>query len=310
MWLASLSGAFLGGALGANDAANCFGTAVSSRMVPWRRATVLTACFVVLGAASQGAAGLATLQGLVRQETLQAGLTALAAGLTVAGMTLLRLPVSASQAVVGAMVGAALTAGQRPDPGTLGRIVLCWVGTPVGAMAAAVGVYHALRWPIRRWRPSLFTLDPILRAGLVLCGCYGAHALGANNVANVASFLAADPRLGPRGAVLVGGLSIAAGALLFSRGVMLTVGRGITPLDPFSALVVVLAEAVTVHFYALAGVPVSTSQAVVGAVLGIGLVRGVQILNLRVLGRVALGWVLTPLAGAAVSALLAAVAGG
>jgi PiT family inorganic phosphate transporter len=207
------------------------------------------------------------------------------------------------------MLGATLAAGELPDLGRLGKIVVCWVGTPLGAMLVAFLLYHLLRWPLCRLRLSLFTLDPLLRLGLLVCGCYGAHALGANNVANVASFLVADPRLGPDAAVLLGGLAIAAGILAFSRGVMLTVGRGITPLDPFSALVVVLAQAVTVHFYALAGVPVSTSQAIVGAVLGMGLVKGVQIFNLRVLRHVFLGWLMTPIAAAAFGAGLGAAFG-
>jgi PiT family inorganic phosphate transporter len=306
--LTLLAGSFLGGSLGANDAANCFGTAVSARMVAWRQAAMLAAVFVVLGAVSQGEAGLETLRGLTLHGNHTAGLTALAAGLTVATMTVFALPVSTSQAVVGALLGVSLTAGERPDLGTLGKIVLCWVGTPVGAMLMSWVVYHALRWLLRRLHLSLFSRDAVLRFGLLVCGCYAAHALGANNVANVATFLIADPRLAPREAILIGGLTIAAGALAFSRRVMLTVGRGITQLDGFSALVVVLAQAVTVHFYAWLGVPVSTSQAIVGAVLGLGLVRGVQILDLRVLGHVLLGWVLTPTVAAIASATLAALA--
>jgi PiT family inorganic phosphate transporter len=221
-------------------------------------------------------------------------------------MTLLRLPVSASQAVVGAMVGVSVLGGGL-NRGPLGKIVLCWVGTPLGAMLMAFVLYFILRLPLRWLRPSLFTMDPILRLGLLACGCYGAHALGANNVANVASFLIAGGGLTPSAAVAVGGVTIALGILLFSRGVMMTVGRGITPLDGFSALVVVLAQGVTVHLYALLGVPVSTSQAMVGAVLGMGLVKGVQILNLGTLGRVLLGWAMTPFVAAALGAGLAVV---
>ena len=307
--LTLLAGSFLGGGLGANDAANCFGTAVSSRLVSWRHAAVLAAVFVVLGAVTQGEAGLATLQGLTQQSATAAGLAALAAGLTVAGMTALRLPVSASQAVVGAMLGASVLGG-RVDTGQLDKIVLCWVGTPLGAMLMACVLYHVLRLPLMWLRLSTFTRDPVLRVGLILCGCYSAHALGANNVANVASFLIADGRLTPHLAVAFGGLTIAAGILLFSRGVMITVGRGITPLDGFSALVVVLAQGVTVHLYALLGVPVSTSQAIVGAVLGMGLGKGVQILNLRTLGHVLLGWVMTPVVAAVLGAVLAILVAG
>ena len=75
---------------------------------------------------------------------------------------------------------------------------------------------------------------------------------------------------------------------------METVGRKLIRLDPFSALIVVLAEAVTVHFYTVVGVPVSTSQAIVGAVLGIGIVKGINTLSRRTLMNVFIGWFFTP----------------
>lgn len=305
--LGLLAGLFLGWSLGANDAANCFGTAVSSRMVSWRHAAILAAVFVVVGATLQGQAGLETLQALTSAEGAAAGRAALAAALTMAALTLLRLPASASQAVVGAYVGNGLAAGQV-SLAPLVKIVACWVGTPIGAMLLAAVLYHLLRWPLRRLRPSLFDQDRILHLGLVLCGCYSAHALGASNVANVASFLVQTSTMTAPTAVALGGLAMALGVLTFSRGVMLTVGRGITPLGAFAALVVVLAAALTVHLYALLGVPVSTTQAMVGAVLGISLVKGVHILNLRNLSRVLAAWVVAPLGAAALGALFAAMA--
>ena len=85
---------------------------------------------------------------------------------------------------------------------------------------------------------------------------------------------------------------------------MLAVGRDITPLDPFSAFIVVLAEAVTVHVYAWIGVPVSTSQAVVGAVVGVGLTKHASAISGSALLRIGLGWIATPLIAALVSVLL------
>jgi PiT family inorganic phosphate transporter len=76
---------------------------------------------------------------------------------------------------------------------------------------------------------------------------------------------------------------------------METVGKKLVRLDPFSALTVVLSLALTVHFYTLVGVPVSTSQAVIGAVLGIGLVKGVTTVSAKTLGHIVLGWLFTPL---------------
>jgi PiT family inorganic phosphate transporter len=70
----------------------------------------------------------------------------------------------------------------------------------------------------------------------------------------------------------------------------------------------VLSHAVTVHVFAMVGVPVSSSQAIVGAVLGIGLVKGLQVVRGRTLVRVVLGWVSTPVLAGLVAALLLFVA--
>ena len=77
-----------------------------------------------------------------------------------------------------------------------------------------------------------------------------------------------------------------------------TVGKGIVRLDAFSSLVVVVAEALTVHAYAVVGVPVSTSHAIVGAVLGVGVLKRIEALRFRAVRGVLLGWIATPLVAA------------
>jgi PiT family inorganic phosphate transporter len=111
-------------------------------------------------------------------------------------------------------------------------------------------------------------------------------------------------------ACIIGGLCIGLGVVTYSRGVMMTVGRGLVRLDAFSALVVVLAEALAVHAYALVGVPVSTSQAVVGGVLGVGLVRGVRTVNKKTLAGILGAWVMTPIVAFAGTLLLCLVGAG
>ena len=95
--LSLLGGIFLGWSLGANDAANVFGTAVSSKMVRFRTAAVLAAVFVIIGAVVSGRAGIMTLKGLTALELEQAVISSVAAAITVTLMTFLRLPVSTSQ---------------------------------------------------------------------------------------------------------------------------------------------------------------------------------------------------------------------
>ncbi len=295
--LSLLGGVFLGWSLGANDASNVFGTAVSSRMVRFSTAAVLASIFVIAGAVVSGRAGIETLQGLTVLDLEQAVISSVAAAATVTIMTALGQPVSTSQAVVGSILGIGVMNKHLSMAG-LGKVVICWIGTPLGAALMAFLLYHLLAFPYNRLRLNLFELDMLLRVTLILAGSYGAYALGANNVANVTAVFVGAGLIDVPAATLIGGASIALGIITFSRRVMDTVGRKLVRLDPFSALVVVLSLAITVHVYALIGVPVSTSQAVIGGVLGIGLLRGVNTVSRRTLRHILAAWLLTPVLAA------------
>ena len=99
-----LGSVFLGWSLGSNDAANVFGTAVASRMVRFRVAVVLICIFVMVGAVLQGGPGIERVGSLTKQNLDTAFVTCITAALTVAVMTFLKLPVSATQALAGAVV--------------------------------------------------------------------------------------------------------------------------------------------------------------------------------------------------------------
>jgi len=291
--LSLLGGIFLGWSLGANDASNAFGSAVSSRMIKFWTAAILASIFVVLGALLEGRAGMETLRGLTDLTLKMAVVSSVAAALTVTIMTVLGLPVSTSQAAVGAILGIGFVNEQLNLAG-LGKVVACWFGTPIGGLIISIVLYRLLAVLYNRSKLDLFDSDILLRLSLIGAGSYAAYTLGANNVANVTAVFVGAGQLTVFAATLIGGLSIALGILTFSRGVMDTIGKKLVRLDPFSALVVVLAEGLTVHFYTFVGVPVSTSQAVIGAVLGVGIVKGVKTVNRRTLINILLGWFLTP----------------
>jgi len=298
--LSLLGGIFLGWSLGANDASNVFGSAVAARMVKFRTAAILASVFVLLGALLEGQAGIETLKGLTPLNLEQAVVSSMAAAVTVTIMTFFSLPVSTSQAVVGAILGIALLNQNINIPG-LGKVVACWIGTPVGGMIISIMIYRVLAFFYNRLNINLFQADNLLRLSLIGAGSYGAYALGANNVANVTAVFVGAGELTLFSAVLLGGLSIDLGILTFSRRVMETVGRRLVRLDPFSALVVLLAEAITVHIYTIIGVPVSTSQAVIGAVLGVGIIKGISTVERRTLINILFGWFLTPTIAAAIA---------
>ncbi len=325
-WLSS--GMFLGWSLGANDAANVFGTAVASHMVRFSTAATLAAVFVILGGLVNGPAAMATLSELGQIDALAGAFTvALAAAVVVAGMTRAGMPVSTSQAVVGALIGYRLFQPSSVDPSAwhlLRTIVLTWVACPILAAATAFLIYKLLALAFR-WLPMpLLVLDRWLRLGLLVVGCYGAWALGGNNMANVVGIYARldlfDPmQVGPWGLsqsrmlALLGGLAIALGVVTYSYRVMVTVGRDLVKLDATTALIAILAEALVVDFFAhpwdmgvliLPAIPVSTSQALVGGVLGIGLARGIETIRMLVLFYIAMGWIATPLVSAALARII------
>lgn len=298
--LSLLGGIFLGWSLGANDASNVFGSAVAARMVKFWTAAILASVFVLLGALLEGQAGIETLKGLTPLNPEQAIVCSVAAAVTVTIMTILSLPVSTSQAVVGAILGVALLNQNVNIPG-LGKVVACWIGTPVGGIILSIVIYRVLAFFYNRLNINMFQADSLLRLSLIVAGSYGAYALGANNVANVTAVFVGAGELTVFSAVLLGGLSIDLGILTFSRRVMETVGRRLVKLDPFSALVVLLAEAITVHIYTIIGVPVSTSQAVIGAVLGVGIVKGIRTVERRTLVNILVGWFFTPAIAAVIA---------
>ena len=292
MWQLS-SGFFLGWSLGSNDASNVFGTAVASNMIRFWTAAVLCATFVVIGAVIDGRAGLDTYSNISNFSLNTAFIVGLASAVTVTMMTRFGLPVSTSQAVVGALCAIGIIQDDL-NTSALTRVVICWVSTPIGGLIAAIILYRLVGWLLNLLNLNLFSYDRVLRGALIVAGSYGAYALGANNVANVTGAFVGEGMLSPFWAALLGGLSIAVGVLTYSKHVMYTVGRDLVKLSAYPALVVVLAEAVTVHIFAEIGVPVSTSQAVVGAAIGVGLASRTSTFNYRVLSKIGFGWLGTP----------------
>ena len=255
---------------------------------------------IILGSMLQGAAGMHTLSGLVEQNLNTAFITALAAALTVTVMTYLNLPVSTSQAMVGAIIGIGIIIG-HVDLSKLPKVFACWVGTPVGCVIATLILYPLLSKLLAKLKLNIFQQDSVLRFGLIVVGCYGAYSLGANNVANVTGIYIETGLLNIPQALIIGSLSICFGAITYSKRVMQTVGEKLVKLDPFSAFVAVLSMSIILNIYAIVGVPVSSSQAIVGGVLGIGFVKGVKTINLKTLTNIVIGWITTPLIAMMVS---------
>ena len=316
------SGLFLGWALGANDAANVFGTAVGTRMVSWRNAAIICSIFVILGAVISGAGTSQTLGKLGAITALPgAFMTALSAGFSVFVMTKSGLPVSTSQAIVGAIIGWNFFSNQATDTSTLAKILSTWIICPLLAAIIAIVILKISKYFGRKMNLSLIRLDAYKRIALIFAGALGAYSLGANNIANVIGvFIPVQPlaelKLGSfsfsstQQLFLLGGLAIALGVCTYSKKVMLTVGSDLGQLSSTSALVAVISHSIVLFLFASQGleallsryglptiplVPVSSSQAVVGAIVGISILQGITAVKWNVLGKIIVGWIVTPI---------------
>jgi PiT family inorganic phosphate transporter len=316
------SGLFLGWSLGANDAANIFGSAVGSKMVKFSVAVFIASIFVILGSFIQGSGASDTLGELGSVNAIGGAFTvALCAGLTVFWMTKLQLPVSSSQGIIGAIIGWNFYSGNPTDMNVLGKIVGAWVAGPILGAVFAILLYLLLKLVLNKSKIHLIKLDAYLKYSLLIVGAFGAYSLGANNVANVVGvFIPSVPEItlnfgifildGKQLLFLIGGISIASGIITYSKKVMMTVGNNLMKLSAESALVIVLAHSMVLFIFssttlstlvqsiglpAIPLVPVSSSQAVVGAIMGVGLLKGGRNIKFNILGKITLGWIATPI---------------
>jgi phosphate/sulfate permease/DNA-binding CsgD family transcriptional regulator len=316
------SGLFLGWSLGANDAANVFGSAVGTRMVSFKRAAIIASIFVILGAVIQGAGATHTLGKLGSVSAIGGAFTvALSAALTVYWMTKFKIPVSTSQAIVGAIIGWNFYTGLPTDYTVLSKIISTWIMGPILGAVFAIILYYIQHIYFKIAKIHLLKQDAYIRFALLLVGAFGSFSLGANNIANVMGvFVSAAPEnylnfglfklSGVQQLFLLGGIAIAVGIFTYSKRVMDTVGNGLMQLSSKSAIITVLSHSMVLFVFSSTGlsnfvqslglppiplVPVSSSQVIVGSILGLGLLKGGYNINYKILGGIGLGWIATPL---------------
>jgi len=156
-------------------------------------------------------------------------------------------------------------------------------------------------------------VEKIFAVLMMVTACAMAFAHGSNDVANAIGPLAAVISIVSSGGelaqksplplwvLLLGGGGIVIGLVTYGHKVIATVGTGITELTPSRGFAATLAAATTVVIASGTGLPISTTHTLVGAVLGVGLARGIASLNLNVVRTIFMSWVITLPAGAILS---------
>jgi len=185
------------------------------------------------------------------------------------------------------------------------------------ATAIAVGIALIGALAIRRIESDkkaekhqhFYTVERVFGILMVVTACGMAFAHGSNDVANAIGPLAAVISIAQNGVItakstlpiwvlMLGGGGIVIGLATYGRHVIATVGKKITQLTPSRGFAAELAAATTIVIASGTGMPISTTHTLVGAVLGVGLARGIEAIDLRVVARILVSWVVTIPAGA------------
>jgi PiT family inorganic phosphate transporter len=236
-------------------------------------------------------------------------------------MTRAKLPVSTSQAVIGGIIGWNIFTGSPTDYNSLSKILFSWVASPVIAAIFGFLIFKLIKKTVLKWKIHLLRLDNYTRIGLIIVGALASYSLGANNIANVMGMFASAPLFkdlnianiivvsSVQQLFLLGGVAIAIGIFTYGNNVMETVGTDLYKISPITGFVVVFAEFIVLFLFtsqsleafllknnlpAFPLVPLSTTQAFIGAVIGVGLAKDPLSINFKVLGKIGIGWVVAP----------------
>ncbi|MDP6415458.1 MAG: anion permease, partial [Gammaproteobacteria bacterium] len=184
-----------------------------------------------------------------------------------------------------------------------------------GIVVAVIGKFFIQRiQPNRKAEKKFhyFTVERVFAVLMVVTACGMAFAHGSNDVANAIGPVAAVISIAREDVVtqsapvsiwvlLLGGMGIVIGLATFGRHVIATVGKKITHLTPSRGFAAELAAATTIVIASGTGIPVSTTHTLVGAVLGVGMARGISAIDLNVVRRIFMSWLITIPAGAILS---------
>lgn len=302
----------LAAGMGASDTADAMGTAVGARILSYRRAVLLFALFLFLGAVLEGGklvepVGREVVSGpLFSDHPLPLSLVLLLSGAAVVVSAWFGVPLSTHQVILGGMIGGGMSGSLMVGPGGVGlqggkvlQVVLAWCFTPFLSLLLSFFLCRVLRHLFLSVKNPA-GLNLLFSLGVVSSGCYMAYVMGANGLGTVIGSFFATRRgeLTPsflRTMALGGAALVVAGAFALGERVVRTVGSGLAPLSPTSAIASQLSAGLSVHLLTQYGLPVSMSHAIVASVVGAGLAMDVSTVRTRRVRDLVLVWVLCPL---------------
>ncbi|QLC50871.1 inorganic phosphate transporter [Methanolobus zinderi] len=324
-----IAGLYMAWNIGANDLANAMGTSVGSGALSIKQVIIVAAIFEFAGAVFFGKRVTTTIaKGIVPIDSISLldshlvaiGMLAavLAAGFWITLATFYNLPVSTTHSIVGAVLGFGLIAAYNGiialgdiQWGVLIKIVGSWLVSPLLGALLAFLIFSLIRYFILQKTDDPYNIEKKFVGLQILTACYIAFAHGSNDVANAVGPLYAGLHALelagltiPLWVMLVGGFGMILGLATWGYRVIETIGTKITELTPTRGFSAEFATASVVVLHSFSSLPISTTHTLVGSVIGVGLAGGLAAVDLSVIWKIVVSWIVTVPVAALTSALV------
>jgi len=307
--------------IGGNDACNPTAPAIGAGALTLRKALFFFAIFTILGATLQGFMVMKTIgSGIVPQiDVIGAVSIVIAANIWIFFATMMGMNISTGHSLIAAVIGYGIIhysiAGLNTE--VIWSIVLSWITSPFCALVVAFGIYRVIAAYLARHQDNQKRIDKYLRLMLIAALCFGAYSFGANDVSHATGVFIqiTGAALGTPSMItmfmlaLFGAAGMVIGGLLIGSKVIETMAFKVTRLDLSTALAASVGNScvvimfVTVPFFAIGyGLPISSSYAAVGAIVGAGMAKSMKSVSKRTTFKLVSYWIITIPACIALSA--------
>lgn len=282
--------------MGSNDTSNAIGICIGCGIIKLKRAILFFGVFVLIGISLQGERVMKTVgKGIVEVDIIILSVSCIVSAALIIASNWKKIPLSVLQVLIGSLAGAGAGSGALVHYDTLGKILLSWAVSPFIALIFANLLYRGMERALSRY--PVFSIERILRGLLLGSSILIAYNTGANSLATILGPAVHAEVLGRYAAFAIGSLFVFLGAYLLSYRVVDTVGKGITALDPFSGFAAQFGAGACVLLFTILGMPISTTYCIIGAISGVGLVKGMGTVKKELLFKILRNWILGPVLG-------------
>lgn len=291
--LAFISALFMAWTVGADSASPSFGPVVSSRAVGVLRGALLAGISAFLGAFFQGGQVTHTLSGGfvngVSFGPIQAASILLVSATMIAIGVWRHYPIPTAYILVGAAIGAGLGMGGTPDLIQISTVFSYWLALPF----VAGGIGYLVSILLRTLVPKNESSKRILYPLLIVIGVYASFTAGANHVGLAVGPLVNTVDLPLKWLLALGGIGIVLGAWTGSPKIIHTVARDYADIGLRRSIAALAGTSLLAQIGSLLGIPISFNAAIIGGIIGSGLVSEDREIGLEKIRGTALSWILT-----------------